>query len=81
MQEYDVKVTAKKHGKGILNGKDVLLKDEIHSGSQINITRKSKFIGFFFCSFDNLPLYPFDTETCSMDLKIKGSSYKFLSLK
>ena len=78
--EEDVTVTAKKYGSGFLNGDDVLLMDRIYNGNEINITRKSKLIGSFHCSFENLHLYPFDSETCTMDIQVVGNAYLFTKL-
>ena len=79
-QESDVVFTVKKHGKGTLNGENVLLQDEIYNGNEINITKRSKRIGSLFCSFDNLPFYPFDTEICTLDIKVVGNAYKLTKL-
>ena len=79
-KEGDIIVTAKKHGEGTLNGDNVLLKDEIYNGKEINITRSTKLTGSFYCSFDNLHLYPFDTEICSLYLKVVGNAYQFTKL-
>ena len=69
--EDDITVTAKKHGPGFLNGDDVLLMDKIYNGNEINITRENKRTGAFHCSFNNLAMYPFDTEICHMDLQVQ----------
>ena len=37
-------------------------------------------MGSFSCTFENLQQYPFDTETCSLDLKVVGNAYKFTKL-
>ena len=78
--EDDVTVTAKKYGSGLLNGDDLLLKDHIFIGTEINITRNSKHLGSFHCTFDNLAKYPFDTETCSLDTQVSGNAYRFTKL-
>ena len=54
--------------------------DRIYNGNDINITKENKLTGAFHCSFDNLAMYPFDTEICTMDLQVVGNAYRFTKL-
>ena len=78
--ENDIVVTASKQGVGSSSGTDVLLEDLIYKGTENNVTKNSRITGSFFCSFEDLTLYPFDTETCTMDLKVVGNAYQFTKL-
>ena len=49
-------------------------------GAQNDIIKTSHFVGSFFCSFENLEAYPFDTETCSIKMRIMGNDYDFTKL-
>ena len=80
--EGDVIITASRDGseEGKLTGPHELEKNYIFAGETVRITKESTFVGSFYCSFSNISQYPFDTETCSIKMRIMGNDYDFTKL-
>ena len=65
---------------GILTRSDDVEKNFLYRGKTIQITKKSRFVGSFLCSFNNIYKYPFDTEVCSIKMIIAGKNNAFTKL-
>lgn len=80
LEESNIIVSSLKQEKGTVNGNDKVVKSEIFTGSKNKITKKSTFVGTFFCSFENMHFYPFDTETCFINIIMSARDYDFTNL-
>lgn len=58
-----------------MDGKmDSIKASEIYSGDENPITMETGYQGDFFCEFAKIAIYPFDTQHCSIELHISGTS-------
>ena len=67
-------------GKFQTNTRDKLAMEEIYEGYENPISLKNFYQVKFICIFNNIDLYPFDVETCTIDIVNAGNGNKFIKL-
>ena len=61
-------------------GMDALHADETYAGNENTIIMNVLYQGDFICNFDQIAMYPLDTEICSVTIYISGGGRTFTSL-
>ena len=80
LSEFKGKMKVEKLGKFQTNTRDKLAMEEIYEGSENPISLKNFYQVKFICIFNNIDLYPFDVETCTIDIVNAGNGNKFIKL-
>ena len=80
ISEFKGKLKVSKEGKHVSNSREVLNMEEVYEGSENAIAMKNSYQIKFICSFDNIDLYPFDQEFCSINIVNAGTANKFINL-
>ena len=79
LSDFQGKMEVRREGVPRENSKTNLIMEEIYEGKENLITMKSFYQIKFICGFDNIGLYPFDKEFCSIDIVNAGTGNKFMN--
>ena len=80
--EVDRQIRIEKKGHAFMDGGlEHIQANESYPGSENPITLDVRKQGDFFCEFNNIVSYPFDTEECSVSFYISGSKNNLTKLK
>ena len=71
----------KKEGNKTLNNNAELVWREIYSGAENTIVKTLNYHTIFICQFENIDRYPFDIETCSIEIIYRGPSPNLVALQ
>ena len=75
----DIKV--RREGKKTANSNTELAWREKYSGSENTIIKTQSYHTTFICQFENIARYPFDTETCTIEILYGGPSVNLVALQ
>ena len=70
----------RREGKRSVNTNTELAWREIYAGSENTIIMTRSYHAKFICQFENISSYPFDIETCTIEIIYGGPSANLVSL-
>ena len=74
-------ITVRKEGKKTVNSNTELAWREKYSGLENTIVKRQSYHTTFICQFENIASYPFDIETCTIEIVYGGPSENLVALQ
>ena len=71
----------RREGNKTLNSNTELAWRETYSGSENTIIKTLNYHTIFICQFENIDSYPFDIETCTIEIVYGGPSPNLVALR
>ena len=77
--DSDSNVFVNKEGGFVFAERMVIDETKIFKGSENNLIYERSYMKTFICEF-NMEMYPFDTQKCNIDLRVKPKDQNFIEL-